>query len=208
MVMGIDDMALAAAAATAGATIFSMTAPYISRLASSIAAGVTPAVQATSAFIGDMLSGAGSRVPQVDPAFKGVDVERLKRTSFSNIPAGITLQGLIQQGAMIFGTVAFFQFIHEEAIQAVSMGIWQAVSNELYDEADKLIETAKDIINKLRFACVVGFPMNPFSSETFFTYADAAEKQIHAFEKIIEKKRKGGEVKQYTRVSGGIYDMR
>jgi len=204
----LTTLGLVATGAAVTATLGSLVAPYLARAAAGVVQPVSEAASAAWAAISNIFKGSEPALEKISPELAEINFEELQRQSLARMPSGWEAKKWIEYGTTAFGTAMFLEFIIEEAIQAVSMGVWQLTSNKFYDEAKKMIGFGKWLVNALKTVCFGGSAVNPISSAVFLTYAAAAEHQLNAFEKIAEQAKKGKQPGGYERMSGGIYDMR
>jgi hypothetical protein len=87
--------------------------------------------------------------------------------------------------AAALGTVAFVEFIYEEAVQSSTFPIYIAIQNRNYDVARLQIARSRRIVDSGDlFTSTVGF-VNPLSYDAFKSFFNASRGQLDAYEKVI-----------------------
>ncbi len=182
--------------------------PIVGALAASVSpeiiAGAGIAAMGAFMLFSNLFKPVEPQLPTIDPSLKGFVPSTMEAGLIARLPGDFSPKDAVNYGVMAATFVAFMEFILEEAIQAVGMGVWQAVSNDLKDKAKELIAVGRDLVSKLKTWCEMTKLINPFSYEAFISYAEAADKQLDVFETIIKK----GKKPYYAKTSGGVFDMR
>jgi len=185
--------------------MFPLVGSLLASLTPEILAGLGIAATAGIYALSQIFKPVQPKLPNIAPEIPGQKIEDLGKATAASLPAGFQLKDFANYGITAMGFVAFMEFILEEAIQTVNMGLWIAIQNKQLDVAERLTKKSKELIAKLRTWAEMTKYINPFSYDAFVAFADAAEEQINAYKKIIEA---GGTISRYKPKTGGIYDMR
>jgi hypothetical protein len=83
------------------------------------------------------------------------------------------------------GTVTFINFLFEESLQTIGMGVYVAISNKQYAAAKEALAKAKGTLEIADFFYNNFGWLAPYSWKVFKTYADATRAQYEVYDKVL-----------------------
>jgi endonuclease YncB( thermonuclease family) len=143
---------------------------------------------------------AAMETTEIDAVFRAMTKTAAGRLAARDVYKEMMTQatkGLISKSAAlkvtgaliaVMSTVTFIEFLYEEAMQTVGMGVWVAISNKNWTQAREALANARalnqhatDVYNYFGW-------MSPMSWDVFRTYATATKNQLDSYEKTINAK--------------------
>ena len=93
---------------------------------------------------------------------------------------------VIAGAQMVMETVAFIQFIEEEAIQACMLGAYLGMRNRNYQAVHLSLTTTEDqLLPHLRWINNNLGWLSPYSKGVFSDYADATDTQLAVYKQLL-----------------------